>query len=50
VIDASRAWGEARVAYYRTLFAQHESVILLMAAQGVDIGAALPSGMRGPSR
>jgi cobalt-zinc-cadmium efflux system outer membrane protein len=50
VIDASRAWGEARIAYYRTLFAQHESVILLLAAQGVDIGGALPSAMRGPSR
>jgi cobalt-zinc-cadmium efflux system outer membrane protein len=37
VIDAARAWGEARLAYYRTLFAQHESVLALLAAQGADL-------------
>jgi outer membrane protein TolC len=43
VIDAARAWGEARLAYYRTLYAQHESVLELIVAQGGDVVAALPS-------
>jgi cobalt-zinc-cadmium efflux system outer membrane protein len=43
VIDAARAWGEARVAFYRTLFAQHESVLMLLAARGIDLAAAVPS-------
>lgn len=43
VIDAARAWGEARVAYYEILYAQHESVVELLAAEGVDIASALPS-------
>jgi cobalt-zinc-cadmium efflux system outer membrane protein len=42
VLDAARAWGEARVTFYRTLFAQHESVIELMAAQGSDLFSAIP--------
>jgi outer membrane protein TolC len=40
VIDAARAWGEARIAYYRILYAQHESVLALLAAEGVDIRRA----------
>jgi len=43
VIDAARAWGEARLAYYQILYAQHESVLELLVAQGVDIASALPS-------
>jgi cobalt-zinc-cadmium efflux system outer membrane protein len=37
VLDAARAWGEARVTFYRTLFAQHESVIAVLAAEGTDL-------------
>ncbi len=37
VLDAARAWNEARVTYYRLLLAQHESVIELNAAQGFDL-------------
>jgi len=43
VLDAARAWGEARVAFYRTLYAQHESVIALLAAQGSDLFTAVPA-------
>jgi cobalt-zinc-cadmium efflux system outer membrane protein len=43
VIDAARAWGEARLAYYQILYAQHESVVELLVAEGVDIAAALPA-------
>jgi len=43
VIDAARAWGEARVAYYQILYAQHESVVELLVAEGVDIASTLPS-------
>lgn len=43
VIDAARAWGEARLAYYQILYAQHESVVELLVAEGVDIASALPS-------
>ncbi|HET8625234.1 MAG TPA: TolC family protein [Gemmatimonadales bacterium] len=37
VLDAARAWGESRTGYYRTLYAQHESVLLVMLAQGQDL-------------
>lgn len=43
VIDAARAWNEARVMFYQTLYAQHESVALLLAARGDDLLAVLPS-------
>jgi len=43
VIDAARAWGEARLAYYQILYTQHESVVELLVAEGVDIASALPS-------
>lgn len=42
VLDAARAWGEARTTYYRTLFAQHESVITLLAAHGRDLFTEIP--------
>jgi outer membrane protein TolC len=41
VIDASRAWGESRIAYYDLLFAQHESVLDLLYADGRDPRTAL---------
>jgi cobalt-zinc-cadmium efflux system outer membrane protein len=43
VIDAARAWNEARVIFYQTLYAQHESVALLLAARGDDLLTVLPS-------
>jgi cobalt-zinc-cadmium efflux system outer membrane protein len=43
VLDAARAWGEARVTFYSTLFAQHESIVALLAAQGTDLFAAIPA-------
>ena len=49
VLDAARAWGEARLSYYRTLFAQHEAVLALVAAQGDDVATALPTLMTMPT-
>ena len=37
VIDAARTWGDVRLTYYRTLYAQHQSVLALLAAQGSDL-------------
>lgn len=41
VLDASRAWGEARNTFYRALYAQHESVALLLTARGDDLFSIL---------
>jgi cobalt-zinc-cadmium efflux system outer membrane protein len=50
VIDAARSWAEARTTYYRTIVAQHQSVLTLIVAQGVDLFSALPiSTSRGGS-
>ena len=43
VLDAARAWGDARMTFYRTLYAQHQSVLLLLAAQGADLFTNLPA-------
>ncbi len=43
VIDAARAWGEARITFYRTLYAQHESVAMLLIARGDDLFTTLPA-------
>jgi len=43
VIDAARAWGEAQLVYYQILYAQHESVVHLLVAEGVDIASTLPT-------
>jgi cobalt-zinc-cadmium efflux system outer membrane protein len=52
VLDAARAWGEARVAFYRVLYGQHESVLNLISAEGEDLGTALttlePTGASAP--
>ncbi|MEO5798776.1 MAG: TolC family protein [Gemmatimonadales bacterium] len=42
-IDAARAWGDARFSYYRSLYAQHMSVVMLLAAQGADLLSDLPA-------
>jgi cobalt-zinc-cadmium efflux system outer membrane protein len=42
VLDAARAWGDARLTFYQTLYAQHESVAALLVARGDDLLAELP--------
>jgi cobalt-zinc-cadmium efflux system outer membrane protein len=43
VLDAARAWGDARTTFYRTLYAQHQSVLVLVAAQGLNLFTNLPA-------
>ena len=43
VIDAARAWGDARLTFYEMLYAQHESVATLLVARGDDLFTELPS-------
>jgi len=47
VIDAARAWREARDSYFETLFAQHRAVIRLLAARGIDVLDAWPGSRSG---
>jgi cobalt-zinc-cadmium efflux system outer membrane protein len=42
VIDAARAWREARTSYFETLFAQHRSVIRLLVSEGIDVMRTWP--------
>jgi cobalt-zinc-cadmium efflux system outer membrane protein len=39
VIDAARAWSEARSTFFHLLFAQHLSVLQRLASEGVDLSA-----------
>jgi cobalt-zinc-cadmium efflux system outer membrane protein len=50
VIDAARAWREARSSYFETLFAQHRAVIQLLVAEGVDVLDAWPGARAGGSQ
>ena len=52
VIDAARSWSEARTTYYRTIVTQHQSVLLLLVAQGRDLflEATLPAATGGTFR
>ena len=43
VIDAARAWSDARLTYYRAVFAQHQSVLALTVAEGSDLFATEPA-------
>lgn len=43
VLDAARTWGDARMTYYRTLYSQHESVMILLAAEGRDLFSEVPA-------
>jgi cobalt-zinc-cadmium efflux system outer membrane protein len=43
VLDAARAWSDARMTYFDLLFAQHESILDLLYASGADLRAALTS-------
>ncbi|MES2179906.1 MAG: TolC family protein [Gemmatimonadota bacterium] len=45
VLDAARVWGEVRIAFYRALFTQHESVLALAAALGTPPDQVLSSPM-----
>jgi cobalt-zinc-cadmium efflux system outer membrane protein len=47
VIDAARAWADARMTYYRLMFAQHRSVLDLIVAEGRELLAALPEPVAG---
>jgi cobalt-zinc-cadmium efflux system outer membrane protein len=49
VLDAARTWGEARVTWYRTLYAQHESVVSLLVAEGRDLFVELGAGGAAPT-
>lgn len=37
VLDAARAWGDARMSFFRALYAQHEAVLALIVARGDDV-------------
>jgi outer membrane protein TolC len=50
VIDAARTWGDARLTFYRTLYAQHQSVLALIVAQGGDLVALIPAASSSTSR
>jgi cobalt-zinc-cadmium efflux system outer membrane protein len=50
VIDAARAWKEARNSYFETLFAQHLAVIRLLVAEGIDVIDAWPKVQSGASQ
>jgi cobalt-zinc-cadmium efflux system outer membrane protein len=50
VIDAARAWREARSSYFETLFAQHRAIIQLLVAEGVDVLDAWPGARAGASQ
>jgi cobalt-zinc-cadmium efflux system outer membrane protein len=43
VIDAARSWADARMTYYRTMVAQHQSVLSLLVAEGLDLFIATPA-------
>jgi outer membrane protein, heavy metal efflux system len=50
VLDAARTWGETRLTYYRTLYAQHQAVLTLIVATGGDLFTAPLTPTSGSSR
>lgn len=51
VIDAARAWVDARMTYYQAIAAQHQSVLSLIVAEGLDLSTTLPTILsRGDNR
>jgi cobalt-zinc-cadmium efflux system outer membrane protein len=50
VVDAARAWGDARSTYYKLLFAQHEAVLAHFVARGIDPLEALTAAAGGVRR
>ena len=49
VLDVSRTWADARVVYYRTLFAQRQSILELNVAAGLEPEIAPAAPLPGPS-
>lgn len=47
VLDAAQAAGDARLSFFQALYAQHESVLALLAAEGRDIVTALGRAVTG---
>jgi cobalt-zinc-cadmium efflux system outer membrane protein len=43
VLDAARAWSDARIAFYDLLLAQHQSVLDLLVASGADLRTSFAS-------
>ena len=43
VLDAARAWADARQMYYRAVFAQQQSILTLLVTEGVDLFSTLPT-------
>ena len=43
VIDAARSWADSRRTYYRTVFEQQQSILMLLVAQGQDLFTTLPT-------
>jgi cobalt-zinc-cadmium efflux system outer membrane protein len=50
VLDAARAWGDARLTFYRTLYAQHQIVLALVVASGGDLFTTPLQSATGSSR
>jgi cobalt-zinc-cadmium efflux system outer membrane protein len=50
VIDAARTWAEARVAYYGLIFAQQQSILALLVAEGTPLSSATVRGQAEPNR
>ena len=50
VIDAARAWAEARMAYYGLIYAQQQSILALLVAQGTPLLSATIHGEVQPAR
>lgn len=49
VIDAARAWADARMSYYQLVYAQHESVLALLVAEGTELSSATVAGPLNPA-
>jgi cobalt-zinc-cadmium efflux system outer membrane protein len=50
VIDAARTWAEARVAYYGLIYAQQQSILALLVAEGTPLSSATIRGEALPNR
>lgn len=50
VLDAARAWGDTRLTFYRTLYAQHQIVLALIVANGGDLFTAPLTSASGSPR
>ena len=43
VIDAARSWADARITYYKTMAAQHQSILALLVSEGFDLYTTAPT-------